>query len=63
MSSSKHFPQHVANPDETWVRGRNTANPVTVRKAAVRVAKGATGGNRPGTFQGATNFRGTERSL
>lgn len=37
---------------ETWVRGRGTANPVTVSKVAVR--------NTLGQFHGATNFRGSE---
>ena len=60
---SKHFPKSglAANPDETWVRGRGTNSERVVRKAAVRVAAGVTGGNRPGTFAGATNYRGTER--
>lgn len=63
---SKHYPQSAqsglsANPDETWVRGRKTTQPVVVRKAAVRVAAGVTTGNRPGTFAGPTNYRGTER--
>ncbi len=60
---SKHYPQSglAANPDETWVRGRKTSQPTVVRKAAVRVAAGVTGGNRPGTFASATNYRGTER--
>lgn len=61
--NSKHFPASgaQANPDETWVRGANTSNPRVVRKAVVRVAAGVTGGNRPGTFMAATNYRGTER--
>lgn len=29
---------------------------MATHKIAVRVRKGATGGNRPGTFHGATNF-------
>ena len=55
---SKHFSGLSSNPDETWVRGANTANPTVVRKAAVRVAKGLPGA---GQFNGATNYRGTER--
>lgn len=55
---SKHFSGAQANPDETWVRGQGTKNPVVVRKAAVRVAKGLPGA---GQFLGATNYRGTER--
>lgn len=65
--NSKHFSGNTAHPDETWVRGRGTKDEVSVRKAAVRVAKGVAFGpgigNRPGTFQGATNYRGTERSI
>ena len=56
---SKHFPIHVVS-QETWTRTNGTKK-VTVTKSAVRVAKGVTGANRPGTFQGATNFRGSER--
>lgn len=55
---SKHFSGLTANPDETWVRGANTPNPVVVRKAAVRIAKGLPGA---GQFHGSTNLRGTER--
>lgn len=57
---SKHFPVHIV-AQETWVRGRGTKAEATVTKSAVRVAKGVSGSNRPGTFQGATNFRGSER--
>ena len=56
--NSKHFSGAQANPDETWVRGKNTNQPVVVRKAAVRIAKGFPGA---GQFLGATNYRGTER--
>jgi hypothetical protein len=55
---SKHHSGNQANPDETWVRGAYTANPRVVRKATVRIAKGLPGA---GQFNGATNYRGTER--
>ncbi len=58
---SKHFPVHIV-AQETWVRNRGTKAEVSVTKSAVRVQKGVTGVNRPGTFQGATNFRGSERN-
>ena len=65
--NSKHFSGNISNPDERWTRAKGTKNEVTVRKAAVRVAKGQPFGpgigNRPGTFQGATNYRGSERPL
>lgn len=57
---SKHFPIHVVS-QENWTRNKGTKAEVTVTKSAVRVAKGVSGANRPGTFQGATNFRGSER--
>ena len=43
---------------EVWTVKQGTKK-VLVVKAAVRVRKGASGPgvNRPGTFQGATNFR------
>ena len=60
---SKHYPKSglSSRPDETWVRNRGTDKETVVRKAAVRVAAGVTGGNRPGTFHGSTNLRGSER--
>ncbi len=53
---------HTVTVGEVWTRKRG-AQFVQVSKDTVRVAKGAVGGNRPGTFQGATNLRGTERDL
>lgn len=54
---------HTVRTNERWVLkskvgGVTVAAPV-ITKATVRVAKGAVGGNRPGTFHGATNLRGT----
>lgn len=49
---------HTVREAEVWTVGPRSAR-VQVRKATVRVAKGAVGGNRPGTFHGATNLRGT----
>jgi len=57
---SKHYPIHNV-AQERWVRNAGTKNETVVTKSAVRVAKGVSGANRPGTFQGATNFRGSER--
>lgn len=51
---------HVIRVEDWTVR--NTPNSrikgdrKVVTKIAVRVRKGAVGGNRPGTFHGATNF-------
>jgi hypothetical protein len=55
MASSVKF-QHVKSI-ETWTP-RQPGQP-SFTKVAVRVAKGKVGpqGQRPGTFQGATNFR------
>jgi hypothetical protein len=44
---------------EVWNVRKGTSQASTVTKVAVRVQKGAQGGNRPGTFHGATNFRGS----
>lgn len=41
---------------ETWYP-KGDPNQTGWVQIAVRVRKGATGGNRPGTFQGATNFK------
>jgi len=55
MASSKN--RGPVTTIETWVRTPKS-NPTSVRKVAVRVPKGGDrSGNRPGTFNGATNFR------
>jgi hypothetical protein len=41
---------------ETWYPGGDQTKQGWV-KIATRVRKGAIGGNRPGTFEGSTNYR------
>lgn len=53
MSKSPHV-----KTVENWTVRKGQASPVSVTKIAVRVKAGSSGpqGQRPGTFQGATNF-------
>lgn len=64
MAQSTFTRTFSVRTDEVWtcktLNGGSARRPVQVRKATVRVAKGQPGA---GTFQGATNLRGTVKPL